>query len=65
MCHPIGQPAIDPLLAFQPLGHLDAKRVTHQIGTHRTQPGMRGVNEVQVRAELSARRISGKHLIRS
>ena len=49
---PVHQSPVDPVLSFQPFGHLDPERVAHDVGADRSQPGVSGVDGVQRRADL-------------
>ena len=54
---PVHQAPVDPVLGFQPLGHLHPEPVAHHIRAHRSQPGVSRVDRVQRGTNLVARRL--------
>ena len=48
----VHQPAIDPVLAFQAFGDVDAERVTDGVRAGRSQPGVTGVDRIECGADL-------------
>ena len=49
---PVHQPAVDAVLGFQPVGHLDAERIAHRVRARGTQPGVTRLDRIQCGADL-------------
>ena len=48
----VHQPAVDPVLAFQPFGHLDPERIAHRVRGGSAQPGVARVDRIKCGADL-------------
>ena len=52
---PVHQAPVDPVLSFQPLGHLHPEPVSHHVRARRPQPGVSHIDSVQRGTNLVAR----------
>lgn len=58
--HPVGQAAIDAVESFESLDNLDTEGVTHKVRAGSPQPGVRVVDQLEIRQYACAHRVFGK-----